>query len=226
MNSTGNDIVSLNEIDITRTRQPRFYSKILAASEIAAYDRYKAVITFENFVWLSWSIKESAYKFLQRNNPGLVFSPTRCIVTKLEIPSEYLTIDESNTVLQGTGFDDQPVFKGVITVGAQSLYSRSIVNSEFIFSAVNQDNDFDETGWGLKWINDASSDNQSAEVRSFLLAKLKSELSSDDLQIAKNDQGCPVLVNVEMHIPVSLAHHGHWVGYSYQTAAALEQLSL
>jgi phosphopantetheinyl transferase (holo-ACP synthase) len=222
MNSTGNDIVALNAIDVTRTRQPRFYSKILAASEIAACNEHKAAITLENFLWLSWSSKESAYKYLQRNNPGLIFSPTRCIVSELEIPTEYPTSDESTAVLQGTGFDNQPIFKSIVTVGREILYSRSIVNSDFIFSVVNKDNNFDDTGWGVKWINDTSSDIQSAEVRSFLLRKLKGDLSSDDLQIVKNDHGCPVLVNAEMDIPVSLAHHGHWVGYSCQISALFE----
>jgi len=225
MHSTGNDIVALNAIDIIRTKQPRFYSKILAASEIAAYNQYEAGITFENFVWLSWSIKESAYKYLQRNNPNLVFSPTRCIVTKLEIPTIYLSNNEPATVLQGTGFGNKPVVKSIITVGGRTLYSRSIVNSDFIFSVVNEDNNFDDTGWGVKRIDDPNADTQSAEVRSFLLEKLKNDLYLNDLQIAKNDRGCPVLVNAEIDIPVSLAHHGHWVSYSYQTTSAL-QLSL
>jgi phosphopantetheinyl transferase (holo-ACP synthase) len=215
MNSSGNDIVSLNAIDINRTLQPRFYSKILAASEITAYDQYKDTISLENFVWLLWSIKESAYKFLQRNNPDLVFSPTRCIINHLDIPAEYST-DESIAILQDTGFDNQPVFKSIIKVGTETLYSRSVVNSDFIFSVVNEDNDFDDTGWGVKWINDASSDNQSAEVRTFLLAKLKSDLSSNNLQIVKNNHGCPTLLSGEVDIPISLAHHGHWVGYSLQ----------
>ena len=34
MISAGNDIVALNAINITRTKQPRFYSKILSAAEI------------------------------------------------------------------------------------------------------------------------------------------------------------------------------------------------
>lgn len=218
MNSTGNDIVSLNAIDITRTKQQRFYSKILAASESILYSQYQTDITFENFVWLLWSIKESAYKFLQRNNPGLVFSPTKCVVTQLEIPAENQIMNPSVAVLEGIGFDKHPAFKSIVTVGLETLYSRSIVNSDFIFSVVSRDNNFESTGWGIKRIDDTDSDSQSAEVRSFLLEKLKNEFSLHKLQVHKNTCGCPVLVNGigGINIPVSLAHHNNWVAYSYQ----------
>jgi len=223
MHSTGNDIVSLDAIDINRTLELRFYSKILCQAEIALYrETGLSQIPFERYVWLLWSIKESAYKYLQRHRPELVFSPTRCIVTELEIPAEYPIANDSITTLQDTGFDHYPVFKSIITVGRETLYSRSVVNPGLIFSVVNRDNVFEDIGWGVKRIDDASSDNQSTEVRVFLLAKLKSDLCSNDLQVAKNTHGCPVLVNGGINIPISLAHHGHWVSYSYQASALLE----
>jgi phosphopantetheinyl transferase (holo-ACP synthase) len=218
MNSTGNDIVSLNAIDITRTKQQRFYSKILAVSESILYNQYQTDITFENFVWLLWSIKESAYKFLQRNNPGLVFSPTKCVVTQLEIPAKNQIMNPSVAVLEGIEFDKHPAFKSIVTVGLETLYSRSIVNSDFIFSVVSRDNNFESTGWGIKRIDDTDSDSQSAEVRSFLLEKLQNEFPLHKLQVNKNSDDCPILVNgaEEINTPISLAHHDHWVAYSYQ----------
>ncbi|HWZ14970.1 MAG TPA: 4'-phosphopantetheinyl transferase superfamily protein [Mucilaginibacter sp.] len=218
MNSTGNDIVSLNAIDITRTRQQRFYSKILAGSESILYNQYQDDLAFETFVWILWSVKESAYKFLQRTNPNLVFSPTRCFVTQLEIPVEYQILNPSISILEGMGFDGHPACKSIVTVGSETLYSSSIITRGFIFSVVSRDNDFESTGWGIKRIDDAGSDNQSAEVRTFLLEKLKKELPLHQLQVHKNAHGCPVLVNGAEKIDacVSLAHHDHWVGYSYQ----------
>jgi phosphopantetheinyl transferase (holo-ACP synthase) len=218
MNSTGNDVVSLNAIDIARTRQQRFYSKILAGSEIAAYNHYKAGITFENFVWLSWSIKESAYKFLKRNDPELVFSPTRCVVTQFEIPFVYQKTKLLTPALEGIGFDNQIAFKSIVTVGSETLHSRSIITRDLIFSVVNNDNNFDSTGWGIKRIDNTSSDSQSAEIRMFLLEKLKNELRLPELQVHKNSHGCPILLNGtgEIDIPISLAHHAYWIAYSYQ----------
>ncbi|MDB5131196.1 MAG: 4-phosphopantetheinyl transferase superfamily protein [Mucilaginibacter sp.] len=223
MNSTGNDVVSLNAIDIARTKQQRFYSKILAASESILYSQYQTDITFENFVWLLWSVKESAYKYLQRNNPVLVFSPTRCIVTQLEIPAEYQEANPSICVLEGSGFDNQPVLKSIVTVGSETLYSRSIITRDLIFSVVNNDNNFDSTGWGIKLIDNASSDSQSTEIRMFLLEKLKNELRLPELHVHKNSHGCPILLNRarEIDIPVSLAHHSNWIAYSYQLAGVV-----
>src|SRR6185503_3609575 len=223
MHSTGSDIVSLNAIDVNRTLQFRVYSKILCAGGIARYrETGLSRIPFERYVWLLWSIKESAYKYLQRHHPALVFSPTRCVVTELEMPAEYSMTDDSIITLEDTGFDNQPVFKSTITVGRETLNSRSIVNSRFIFSVVNGDNGFEGTSWGVKLIDDANPGSQSEEVRTFLLAKLKSDFGSNDLQVAKNNHGCPILANGGINIPISLAHHGHWVSYSYQASALPE----
>jgi hypothetical protein len=217
MNSTGNDIVSLNAIDIARTRQQRFYSKIFAPSESTLYNQRRADIALETFVWLLWSVKESAYKFLKRNTLELVFSPTRCVVTCLEIPAKY-QLNSPVPVLEGIGFDNQPVIESIVTFGFETLYSRSIISRDFIFSVVSHDNNFDSTGWGIKRIDNVGSDSQSTEVRAFLLEKLKNGLSLYQLQVHKNAHDCPVLINGtgEIDIPVSLAHHDNWIAYSYQ----------
>ncbi len=53
MLSTGNDIVALNAINVTRTKQPQFYSKILTPSEAELYNQPDfAALPFEIFVWL------------------------------------------------------------------------------------------------------------------------------------------------------------------------------
>ena len=51
MISTGNDIVSLSAVDITRTKQPRLYSKILSDAESLSYQQHLATaLPFENYV--------------------------------------------------------------------------------------------------------------------------------------------------------------------------------
>jgi len=223
MNSTGNDIVSLNAVDISRTLQPRFYSKILCATEISHHHQAGLTqIPFERYVWLLWSIKESAYKYLQRHNPNLLFSPTKFFVTRLEIPSE-----NPLRLMEGVGFEECPVYKSIVTFGPESLYSRSLINQEFIFSVVNQTNDFENIHWGIKSIDNADPDHQSTEVRSFLMDKLDELLPYDDLSISKNTYGCPILLNGtnQINISVSLAHHGCWVAYSLQPQETLATIS-
>src|SRR6185312_7282273 len=212
MNSTGNDIVSLNAVNIPRTLQPRFYSKILCATEIAVYSEAGLTqIPFERYVWLLWSIKESAYKFLQRHNPGLVFSPTKFIVTGLYIPAT-----NSPALMEGAGFEDEQVYKSTITFASKTLYSRSLINEDFIFSIVNHEDHFENIFWGIRSMDSSEPARQSADVRSFLMDKLNGLVPYNNLSISKDQHGCPMLMRgtQELNIPVSLTHHGYYVAYS------------
>jgi phosphopantetheinyl transferase (holo-ACP synthase) len=219
MLSTGNDIVSLNAINKTRTNQPGFYSKILADAERVLYRELEpAGISFENFVWLLWSIKESAYKYLQRNTPGLVFSPTRFVVQRIEPPFGYATTNIESSETEGTGFGNRPVLKSVITFGSDTLYSKSFIYRELIVSVVNVNDDFGKTNWGVKFISSADPAYQSKAVRLFLLGRLNKLLQLDGLTIDKSPDGIPIVLNHDerIEIPVSLSHHDQWVAYSFQ----------
>jgi phosphopantetheinyl transferase (holo-ACP synthase) len=214
MISTGNDIVALKAINIARTKQLNFYKKILSNSEKDFYDRqFSGKILLEHFVWLLWSVKESAYKFLQRITPELVFSPMRTIISQLELPVNNVAIK-----FEGRGFDDKTVYKGMVTFGDHTLYSRSVIGEEFIFSVVNQEDSFENTCWGIQLITLAASVDQSKAVRVILINRLKAIFPDDNLQIDKSPHGYPVLFKdgVEIPIPVSLAHHDHYVAYSFQ----------
>jgi len=221
MLSTGNDIVSLNAINKTRTNQPGFYSKILSDTEKALYkELLPAGIAFENFVWLLWSIKESAYKYLQRNTPGLVFSPTRFVVQRIEPPFGYATTNIESSETEGTGFGNRPVLKSVITFGSDTLYSKSFIYRELIVSVVNSNEDFENTSWGIKFISSSDPEYQSTAVRIFLVARLNKLLKLDGVTISKSPHGFPLILSHDEHIeiPVSLSHHDQWVAYSFQLA--------
>jgi len=220
MTSAGNDIVSLNAINVARTKQPRFYSKILSDTEKALYHEAGfALVPFENFVWLLWSVKESAYKYLQRTDPGLIFHPVKFLVTQLRAPHDYTTPGFETAETEGTGFNNEPAFKGEITYGPYSLYSRSLIYRELIVSVVNGNDNFKNTCWGVKSINKADPGYQSAEVRTFLIDRLGKFFNADDILIDKTAEGFPVAIikNEEMAIPVSLSHHDQWVAYSFQS---------
>ena len=212
MFSTGNDIVALKAINIARTKQPNFYKKILSVSEIKLYDQqFSGKMLLENFVWLLWSVKESAYKYLQRITPELVFSPTRTTVSSLEFP-----LGSTPTKLEGSDFDKKMVYKGIVSFEDHTLYSRSIFNEEFIFSVVNHKDDFKDTHWGIQLINSSEPEEQSKAVRVLLANKLNIIFLGEDLQISKSPHGYPILLKdgVEISLPVSLAHHDRYVAYS------------
>jgi phosphopantetheinyl transferase (holo-ACP synthase) len=218
MNSTGNDIVSLNAINKTRTLQSGFYSKILSPTEKILFDETEfAKIPFENFVWLLWSVKESAYKYLQRIKHGLTFSPIKFEVKHMLAPIGYAFTNFDTTQTEGDGFDYLDVFKGTVTFGPYTLFSRSIIYKELIVSVVNHNENFDNISWGIKRIEKCDPDYQSIAVRVFLVNRLSALFQDDNLTIGKNRQGIPVVLkgSEELTIPVSISHHDHLVAYSY-----------
>ncbi len=219
MISSGNDIVSLNAINITRTKQYRFYSKILSRTEKALYNQAAFASTpFENFVWLLWSIKESAYKYLKRNNPDLVFTPVKFIVTQLLIPSRFNLSNFEGIQMEGAGFDNMPALKGVIVFEDETLYSASLTYRELIVSVVNRDDNFENIYWGVKLIEENDASNQSTEVRKFLINRLQHILDLDGLVMGKTSGGIPIVLNdnEELAVAISLSHHERFVGYSFQ----------
>ncbi len=208
--STGNDIVALKATQPERTCRPRFYSRILTASEQENYSRVD--LPFDHYVWLCWSVKESAYKYRQRQQPGLVFSPLKIVISDLQRSGD--------------------LYQGIVLGGPEPLYSRSSIREDVIVSVVSEDATFTGTCWGFQSIASGSYADQSLAVRVSVLQELKATLlcqeshnlrtgadlqSLDDLQIQKDAAGYPVILQGDrrLSIPVSLAHHDRYVAWSY-----------
>jgi phosphopantetheinyl transferase (holo-ACP synthase) len=217
MTSAGNDIVCIAATDIPRTKQPVFYSRILSPSEQALYSTPQyASIPFAYFVWLLWSVKESAFKYLQRATPMLVFSPTKFIVTQLYLPPEFAVGSFAETEMVQRGFGNGAL-KGVVAYADLSLSSRSLIYREAIVSVVNGEDNFDDICWGIKAVTAPDPDSQSAAVRSFLAGVLKEQYGADEVIVCKTTDGIPFLSlnNGKTVLPLSLSHHGNFVGYSF-----------
>ena len=214
MISTGNDIVALKAINVARTKQQNFYSKIITETEKALYDeQFSDRLPFEQFVWLAWSVKESVFKYLQRINPDLVFSPSKINLTELAAP-----VAGNNSDFEGRDFRDDTIYKGVFNFSPHTFYSRTIITDDFIFSVVNRTNNFENVMWGIKKIGSTDADDQSKAVRIFALAMLNTLFPDAELEIDKNKHSCPIILKdeIEIPVPISLTHHDHWVGYSFQ----------
>ena len=215
MTGLGNDIIALSTIDIARTRDQRFYSKILSLSEQQLYTSQFPTLPLEHFVWLLWSIKESAYKCLQRHHPDLVFSPVKMEVSSVTVPLKAISL---NTIgHESTGFDDAACFCSEIRSGTYTLYARSIIYAdELIVTAVQDNDNFDSLNWGLKQIAENDPESQSKEVRVFLVKRLASLFPGTALTIEMNNSGCPLLIVDEKASDklISLSHHGRYVAYA------------
>ena len=213
MPGIGNDVVALRAIDVDRTKKYRFYSKIIVDSEKLIYDeQLSSAISFEKFVWLAWSVKESAFKCLQRYRHDLVFSPSNTLISEVHLP-EYA----ASTTTEGLGFDEARVYRTLLTYQGHQLYSRTMLSSDFIFTVVNDTNDFSNTWWKVKKIGSSDPEDQSLEVRHLLLHKLHELYPAAQFFIEKSLFGFPVLFRDgrEADFPVSFSHHDHFVGCAF-----------
>jgi len=218
MQSAGNDIIALGTINKERSNDSRFYSQVLSASEQALYQEPQfAGMPFEHFLWLAWSVKESAYKYLKREVPGLVFSPTRIIIRDINLPKDQRLTAFEGRQWQGNA-SAETCYKGSVIFGSATLYFRSNIHSELIATVVSEDQKFENTWWGISTINHTDADHQSKEVRSFLLHKLNTILPGKYIRIEKTAVGYPVVLEgtKELKIPVSFSHHGRFISYSFQ----------
>lgn len=216
MKSLGNDIVALRSVDKQRTSQFRFYSKILSSSEQEFYHQPQfAEMPFENYVWLLWSVKESVYKYLKRVFPNLIFSPTKIIVQKIKIPPVLLITKSEDIQWENTG-NDKELYSGKVIYESKIFYFQSKINKDWITTVVNDDEKFYNVFWGIQSIDNAGYYYQSKAARTLLLKKINLFFPGD-LHVDKTPVGYPVILKgiQNMHIPVSLAHHGHFVAYSF-----------
>jgi phosphopantetheinyl transferase (holo-ACP synthase) len=215
--SAGNDIVALNAIDIQRTTTPAFYSKFIVAEESALYSHPQfANIPFQNFVWLLWSVKESAYKYLKRLQTDLIFSPSKIVIQNISLPEIHSNSNAAAAIWESDNTNED-FYTGAVIFKTNHLYFRSKITGEFIASAVNDGPQFCGVYWGIKIIEQAGHENQSAEVRELTLKKLISIRAGSNLRIEKSAAGYPVVLDdaEQIDIPISFAHHDRFVGYSF-----------
>lgn len=218
MRSTGNDIIARDLINKERSNDSRFYTKILSPSEKELYDQPAfAGMDFDCFVWLCWSVKESAYKYLKRVDPALVFSPVQIILQQVDLPAQSGITALENGTWEGAasaGYD----CRGSLSVNGSLYYFRSKICSELIATIVSADEKFEQIFWGIRSISKSDTDTQSKAVRSFFLKKLHAVLPGRELRVEKTVDGVPIVLDgaKQLSIPVSFSHHGIFIAYSFR----------
>jgi phosphopantetheinyl transferase (holo-ACP synthase) len=215
--STGNDVVFLPATRPERTGQPRFYSRILTPAEVEGYYSHRLTpsdLSFDHYVWLCWSVKESVYKYQKRLYPELLFSPLRIAIRQIVVPhgeiDHYAGVATNLPVAGDAKKGDGP---------RDTLYSRTLIRDCLILTVVSEDPTFSGTHTGFACIDSPAYADQSAAVRSLVLGELKTVLSCDELRLQKDPAGCPMVLAGENQlmtpIPVSLSHHDRYIGYSF-----------
>lgn len=205
--STGNDLVFLPVTRPERTCLPRFYSRILTPAEVEGFQPlapsglpFDPGLPFDHYVWLCWSVKESVYKYQKRLIPELSFAPLKIEVRHIKPPA-----------------GDREYYAGIV----DNLYCRTWVRDNVISTVVSEDQQFTDTRWGFSSIDSPAYADQSAAVRTLALGELRAVFSCDDLRLEKDAAGCPVVLagDQPLTIPVSLAHHGSYIAYSFCSKA-------
>ncbi len=213
MSSIGIDIVALHEVDIQRTILPKFYSKIITTAELSCYD--PAAMPLYQYIWLLWSVKEAAYKYASRLQPGLVFSPTRTTVSNISIHA-------TATVGHGPELYNDAITTDVLINGLP-LHTHSIITENYIVS-IAYTGSFDEVQWAVRHIKDPHPDNQSAMVRQLVINELGNYYpQANNITITKTVDGVPEVVCndiVKNEMALSFSHHGHYVAYAFVVAPA------
>ncbi len=93
----GNDLVDLHDLEARPEAQhPRFDERVFADSELAQLTGSKDP---HRLRWTLWAAKESAYKWLRKQNASAIFSPRRFVV------------DVSGGCVRGDGFALEVVFE-------------------------------------------------------------------------------------------------------------------
>ena len=215
MISVGNDIISLECTNAERTKQEKFYSKILCKQELELFENINSnILSFENFVWLAWSVKESVYKFYKRTNQQALFSPTKTIIQRIDLPVKQHDFKFTTTYCENVSFCKEECYCCEVHFNSAIFYTRTLVFDDMIFTVANNTNCFDNIWWGIKNIDDDSYEAQSKNVRVFVLNKLNQFFLNDSFSIEKTAAGYPLLKQ-QKDIPLSFAHHGSFIGYSF-----------
>lgn len=216
MTSIGNDIVALSSTDKQRTNDIRFYSKFITPAELSLYQGpLVSQISFEYFVWLLWSVKESAYKYQKRFDTELIFSPTKIEISNVKFPvGQFFFTDLEEINISGDNF-----YNGSVIIANKTLYFKSIINTDIITTIVHFGGSFKNIHWGVQKITSPDSKTQSTSVRYFLLSKLKTIFPEGEFTWQKSFAGYLILLidGKDLGIPISIAHHGIFTSYCFKT---------
>ena len=218
MTSIGNDIIALQLINPERTKQGKFYSKIICKQEAELFNSLStANISFEKFVWLAWSVKESIYKFYKRNNCETSFSPTKIVIQKIELPTQQKALRFNNSICENISFNKGECYCCEVKFNNSTFFAKSIISNEMIFTVVNDSNCFENIYWGIKAIDDDSYLHQSKTLREFVLSKLSKLHSGNTFNIQKSKAGYP-FIEEQQQLLLSFSHHGNFVAYAFAIA--------
>lgn len=188
----GNDIVDLQWArEQVHSAESRWLNKVFVREEIYAIESSDEPFLIK---WLLWSMKETVFKMVKREDYKLLFAPHH-LVCQIENPSSG---------------------KAVVNYNSQSYLIHFKTNGAFVYSSVANKLNRKRIE---KIIQLPAADymTQSESVRRELLRHYARQMKTplESLKVIKDKNGLPSLQD-ELHactFPVSITHHGYYAAY-------------
>lgn len=195
----GNDVISLSaSSDSLKYRCDRFMNKMFTARE-QRFLKSKSPDNLARWVWLMWSMKESAYKSYYKQFKKRYFIPKmfECYVAE-DQPEQDCLLGNVKTLFQDYSTQSYMLDDCIHTV--TFIYERQVIH-DYCFPIASSE-------YAV----------QAATVRRFLsqeLAKLEG-CSISDIQIIKDSRGIPqaIIQGEPSDFDVSMSHHGLFGAYA------------
>ncbi len=201
----GNDIISRRVIrEHPRSGNERYVKRVLTGQEL---EHFKNAADQELFLWISWALKESAYKVSYKENHHRFFAPKKfeCRLSTRQTPSAArpsdLIFDHEISTPTGT-------YEGAVRITDAFIHALVIKDTSSLRRLYLEE---------VPLPTDDPED-QSTLVDDFLLKRIATalQLPPDQLELL-NTRGYPFVQDKAggQMVEVSTSHHGEWGGICY-----------
>lgn len=208
----GNDIIDMeDERNLNRFRQKRFLDKLFNPSEqnlIAASDMP------DHMVWALWSIKESAYKVVNRLTGIRSYAP---LLYEVQLDSALI----KSKMINAENNSGVEYLNSSISASGFKLFAQTLVARNFIYSHASPEYSYlNHLKWNIEKTNATKPQQQSHIMRESAKKHIaqNSKIRISEILIS-NDRSKPPLVRINHKftdkIDLSLTHDGPYLAYSY-----------
>lgn len=219
----GNDIVDMkDERNLNRSGQKRFLDKLFTPSEqqlIATSDMP------DHMVWVLWSIKESAYKVINRSTGIRSYAPLSYEVQlKSALIKGKLKVF-SLKIMDGKNVSDVEFLDSSITVSGLKLFAKTLVAENFIHSLASSELSYlNLIKWKVEKTAETRPERQSHTIKELAKKHIAQNKKIELSEISILTDGVignsgPPLVQIKNKftdkIDLSLSHDGPYLAYSY-----------
>ena len=219
----GNDIVYMKDADnLNRSGQKRFLDKIFTPSEQRLISKSDLP---DYMIWALWSIKESAYKVLNKFTGVRLYSPLSYEIQLNSVLLKNKLKETSSGMIKCEQISDVEFLESSVSVSEFKLFAKTLITSNFIYSnASSALSLLHRAKWSIEETDETKPEQQSYATRELVKKQIAENKGIELSQITistegtKGQMGPPfVYINNKQNnkINLSLTHDGPYLAYSY-----------